>query len=224
MRIGFVHTVPALAATFEADLQQRVPGAAAVHVVDADLLARARAGGVDEVVQQRLDAHVAALRAQGVDAVLVTCSTLGDATERAGIGPGAPVVRVDAAMAEEAVALAQQRGSGAPRVTVLATERATVDPTTGVLHRAAAAREVAMTVEAIVLDEALTARAAGEQDRHDALVAEAVVTAARHADVVVLAQASMAAAAATVQVDVPVLSSPTSALARVVEAARGTGG
>ncbi|WP_156252865.1 aspartate/glutamate racemase family protein [Pseudactinotalea terrae] len=221
MRIGFVHTVPALAAAFERDLQEQVPGAVAVHVVDADLLAHARRTGVDEAVVDRLASHIRHLREDAVDAVLVTCSTLGDATERAGSGEGAPVVRVDAAMAEHAVALAQERAADRPRVTVLATVAATMGPTTGILHRAAAAREIEIEIDVHVLGEALAARESGDQARHDALIAEAVVQAAVSADVIVLAQASMAEAAAAAATDVPILTSPASALGRVIEVARG---
>lgn len=223
MRIGFVHTVPALAATFERDLKERVPDAVAVHVVDAELLARARAIGVDDVVHDRLAAHVRHLREDGVDAVLVTCSTLGDATEHAAGDGGAPVVRVDASMAEQAVALAQERAAGrSPRIAVLATVKATIEPTTGILHRAARARGADVEIHARVLEDALQARESGDQARHDALIADAVTAAASGADVIVLAQASMADAAGAATVDVPILTSPASALARVIDVARGT--
>jgi hypothetical protein len=219
MRIGFVHTVPALAATFERDLQQQVPDAVAVHVVDADLLSRARTTGVDEVVVDRLASHIRHLREVAVDAVLVTCSSLGDATEQAA-GAGAPVIRVDAAMAEQAVALARGRAQDRPRVTVLATVAATLGPTTGILHRAADALGTEIELDVRVLGEALSARESGEQPRHDALIAEAVTAAATTADVIVLAQASMAQAAGTAAVTVPILTSPASALGAVVAAAR----
>lgn len=226
MRIGFVHTVPALAATFERDLHDQVPDAVAVHVVDAELLARARTIGVDELVQNRLASHVQHLREDGVDAVLVTCSSLGDATEHAATGEGAPVVRVDAAMAEHAVALAERSATeraatARPRITVLATVQATIGPTTGILQRAAGMRGADVDIVTRVLDDALTARESGDQPRHDAMIAEAVTVAGADSDVIVLAQASMADAAAAADVDVPVLTSPASALARVIDVARG---
>lgn len=221
MRIGFVHTVPALAATFERDLHDQVPDAVAVHVVDAELLARARTIGVDELVQNRLASHVQHLREDGVDAVLVTCSSLGDATEHAAVGEGAPVVRVDAAMAEHAVALAGRAATERSRITVLATVQATIGPTTGILQRAAGMRGADVEIVTRVLDDALTARESGDQPRHDALIAEAVTAAGADSDVIVLAQASMADAAAAADVDVPVLTSPASALARVIDVARG---
>ncbi|HLU64393.1 MAG TPA: hypothetical protein VKY66_07705, partial [Protaetiibacter sp.] len=74
-----------------------------------------------------------------------------------------------------------------------------------------------------VVPDAAAARSAGDVERHDRLVAEAVREAAAEADVIVLAQASMAAAADEAHVDVPVLTSPASALRAVLDAAEGAG-
>jgi hypothetical protein len=212
VRIGFLHTVPALAARFEADLVAAAPGSTAVHVVDAELLATAIRSGVDGAVDAAVAAHIAHLAASGVDAVLVTCSSIGEAVERAAAGAAVPVIRVDQAMAAEAVRLA-----GGGRIAVLATLEATLGPTGRMLDRAAA--DTATAVTARVVPGAADARSAGDNDTHDRLIAEAVREAAQVADVVVLAQASMAPAAESAAVTVPVLTSPASALAAVIEAA-----
>jgi aspartate/glutamate racemase len=213
VRIGFLHTVPALAARFEADLAAAAPGSTAVHVVDAELLATAIRSGVDGTVDAAVASHIAHLAASGADAVLVTCSSIGEAVERAAARAAVPVIRVDQAMAAEAVRLA-----GAGRVAVLATLEATLGPTGGILDRAAA--KTSTVVTARVVTGAAAARSSGDDATHDRLIAEAVRAAAEDADVVVLAQASMAAAAEGAAVSIPVLTSPASALAAVIEAAR----
>lgn len=217
MRIGFLHTVPALAARFDADLVAAMPQATAVHVVDPGLLATAIRSGVDERVESSVAAHIAHLVADGADAVLVTCSSIGEAVERAAAGAAVPVVRVDDAMAAEAVARAGPGG----RIVVLATLEATLGPTGRLLERAAHDVTPAPAVRAEVVADAAAARAAGDDATHDRLVAEAVRAAAAEADVVVLAQASMAPAAEGAGVDVPVLTSPASALAAVLRAGVG---
>ena len=111
VRLGMLHTVPALAARFDADLVTAAPGSTAVHVVDANLLATAIATGVDDAVDAAVTAHVQHLAAAGVDAVLVTCSSIGESVEIAAATVDLPVVRVDAAMAARAIELA---GSGRP--------------------------------------------------------------------------------------------------------------
>ncbi|THG29264.1 aspartate/glutamate racemase family protein [Naasia lichenicola] len=216
MRIGFLHTVPALAARFESGLVAAEPGASAVHVVDAALLATAIRSGVDATVDAAVAAHVAHLAARGVDAVLVTCSSIGEATDRTAAAAGLPVVRVDAAMADEAVRIAGPSG----RIAVLATLEATLGPTGRLLERAARAQDEPPRVTSSVVAGAADARAAGDDSGHDRLVADAVQQAASSADVIVLAQASMAQAAQQASATIPVLTSPDSALAAVIAAAR----
>jgi aspartate/glutamate racemase len=219
MRIGFLHTVPALAPRFDAELASAVPGATAVHVVDAELLATAVRSGVDENVDDAVAQHIAHLAAEGADAVLVTCSSIGESVEKAAAAATVPVVRVDARMAADAVDAAGPRG----RIAVLATLEATLGPTGRILERAAADAAEPPTVQARVVPDAAAARAAGDLARHDRLVADAVRTAAADADVIVLAQASMATAADEAHVGVPVLTSPASALRAVLDAAEGAG-
>jgi phosphoheptose isomerase len=201
LRLGFLHTVPALAGRFDADLRAAEPGATAVHVVDGELLATAIRSGVDDAVDAAVARHVEALAAEGVAAILVTCSSIGESAELAAAAVGVPVVRVDAAMAADAVARA-------------------LGPTGRLLERSATALERPPVVTTSVVAGAGEARAAGDDARADELIAEAVRAAAAEADVVVLAQASMAAAAELAGVDVPALSSPASGLAAAIAVAR----
>lgn len=193
-RYGLIHNVPAMTATFH-DLVEEQAGADAeqIQVVDPWLLRAAMAaGGVTPEIVDRLAAHVAHLRDRGADGVLVTCSTLGEATEQVAerLGTTSPVVRVDQGMADRAAELAGDGGT----VAVLATVASTVGPTERLVHRSAAAAGVAVTVDVELLDEAGRAREAGDTARHDALVAAAVARWAVRADVAVLAQASRAGA------------------------------
>ena len=182
MNAGLLHTVPALADTFHRRLAGT--GVPLTHVVDPSLLARAIEVGVDDVLRDRVLAHVRHLAATGASAVLVTCSSIGEAAEAAAGQVDVPVVRVDLAMAEQAVA------SGG-RVAVLATLASTLGPTERLLRRLA---DGDVRVDPTLVEGAVAARDAGDQAGHDRLVRTAVERAAAEADVVVLAQASMAAA------------------------------
>jgi aspartate/glutamate racemase len=210
VRVGVLHTVPALAGTFESLIQQALPGSRQVHLADASLLADARRIGVTEDVTRRVDAHIRSLIDGGADAVLVTCSSIGEAVEAAASRVGVPVLRVDAPMAEEAARMAAEAAPGSDRpgrVAVLATLQATLGPTGRLLERAAAAVGN-VAVEATVVAGAIEARESGDQAGHDELVLRAARAAAGWADVVVLAQASMAAALRGESLAVPVLTSP----------------
>lgn len=214
MIAGLLHTVPALAATFDALVAAEVPRARRQHIVDAWMLETAIAEGVTDAVRDRVASHLAHLQAEGADAVLVTCSSIGEAAERAAEALAVPVLRVDAAMAAEAVRLA----TPLPHMAVLATNTATLGPTTRLIEREAVAQGTVVTVTARVVDGAAAARAAGDQATHDRLIGDAVREAARRAAVIVLAQASMADAAAGAGVDLPVLTSPAGGVARLREA------
>ncbi|TDE12672.1 aspartate/glutamate racemase family protein [Jiangella asiatica] len=221
--LGLIHTVPALGAVFHELVVDHAGDREVepIHVIDPWLLRTAMADGVTPEVVDRLAAHVEHLRRRGVAGVLVTCSTLGEASEEvvSRLGAGTPVVRVDQGMADRSVEIAGDGG----RVAVLATVASTLGPTERLVRRSATAAGVAVTVDSELLDEAGRARESGDGDRHDALVAEAVGRWARpeRADVVVLAQASMAevGGAAGAGRAVPVLSSPELAARRLVDVA-----
>lgn len=225
--VGLLHTVPALAATFDTLLTEQLPDAEFVHIADARLLRTAIREGVTDAVRASVAGHLAQLVDSGADAILVTCSSIGEAAEEAGARLAVPVVRVDAAMARDAVARATAAGGSTAHIAVLATNTATIGPTTRLVQReidrARAAGDAAeVTVDSTVVDGAAAARAAGRPEEHDRLVAEAVAAAAEDADVIVLAQASMADAAALAAVSIPVLTSPTGGVASLVAALDGS--
>ena len=219
VRAGLLHTVPALAGTFQSALLQRLPDVEAVHLADPALLATAVREGVTPEVRRRVAQHLRYLVDAGADAVLVTCSSIGEAVEEAAATLAVPVLRVDAPMTADAVAAASRAGAAAGRpgrIAVLATLAATLGPTGRLLERAAGDADV--VVSSTVVDGAVAARNAGDQATHDRLVADAVTAAGADADVVVLAQASMADAAAGAAVPVPVLTSPEGGIAALVAA------
>jgi aspartate/glutamate racemase len=217
VRVGLLHTVPALAGTFTTLVQPQLPDASLVHVVDAELLATAMREGVTPSVYARVAAHIAYLAASGCRAVLVTCSSIGEAVDAAARTIDIPVIRTDAPMAGEAVRLASATSSQGPGIiVVLATLDATLDPSVRLIESRAGAVDV--TVHSRVVPGAAEARANGDLETHDGLIADAVVEAAITADVIVLAQASMADAAGKVSTRVPVLSSPSGGVAALVAA------
>jgi Asp/Glu/hydantoin racemase len=217
-RAGLLHTAPALAETFQHALTRLDEGLDLTHVVDPSLLRRALGAGVDELVDERVLAHVRHLVATGVQAVLVTCSSIGEAAERAGEQVQVPVVRVDQAMAERAIELA---AAGGGRVAVLATLESTLGPTERLLRRMAAGRPEVVVVSDVVAGAAAS-RSAGDSREHDRLVRDRLSRAAADSDVVVLAQASMAPALDAVgSLAAPVLESVSSGSARLVETLRG---
>lgn len=207
-RLAMVHTVGRLEPLF-ADLAAELgPDVETTHVVDEDLLGEAIAAGrVPEATAARLEATVDRVLQGGADLVLVTCSSMGRVVD-AMAARGTPVVRVDEALADRAIEL------GA-RIGVIATLATTLEPTADLVRRRAdvAGREPgSVSLVTRVVDGAFDALKAGDLETHDELVRAGLRELLPLVDVVVLAQASMARVAATLDAgdtgDTPILASP----------------
>ncbi len=192
MRIACLHTAASNVVLFEA---ARPDGVRLSHAVRPDLLAAAEAEGLTPAIAAATAEALGALaKDEGTDAVLLTCSTLGPAAEAAG------ALRADAALAEAASA-----GGGTVEVLCAAPSTLTV---TAELFGAAAGRTGARVTVRLV-PGAWGLFHAGDQAGYAALIARDAE--ASRADVVALAQASMAPAAQLTAR--PVLTCPEAALA-----------
>jgi Asp/Glu/hydantoin racemase len=213
-RLALVHTVAGNVPVFERLVAELLPGVETTSIVDESLLNDAiTVGGLTDDIRARLDRRVREAVADGADAILVTCSSVGSAVEDAARGRRIPVVRVDQPMAEEAV----RAGS---RIGVLATLRTTLEPTADLVRRVADRDGRSVEVIARVAGGAFEALQAGDVERHDALVTEAFAGLRDEVDVVLLAQASMARILdALPEPDrrVPVLASPRLGVERMAE-------
>lgn len=209
-RVAFLHTGAVVIAPVIESARAALPDATLVNYLDdrivADLGDAERAASVAD----RL-AHLAeAARDAGADVVMLTCSSISGyaapTAERAGI----PVLRIDEAMADRAVATGT-------RIAVIATLPTTLEPTVTLLRERAALVGAAPEILDEVVDGAFAAVSSGDRPQHDALVAAAIERLAARADVVVLAQASMASAAERAVVSVPVLTSIRPGIERLAE-------
>jgi aspartate/glutamate racemase len=199
-RIAFLHTGAVVIGPVGELAREHLGGATTVNYLDdkivADLGDPERAASVPD----RLVDLANAARSGGADIVMLTCSSISHLAAATSERVGIPVLRIDEAMADQAV----ERGG---RIAVLATLPTTLAPTTALIRERAALAGRDPAVISEVVDGAFAAVSAGDRPAHDRLVAEAIERVAPGADVVVLAQASMASAAAAASVDVPVLTS-----------------
>lgn len=194
--IACLHTAAGNLAVFDAACP---PGAKLTHTLREDLLKDAEsAGGLTEEIAARTAAALEALATPGVDAVLLTCSTVGPGAARA--KAPVPVLRVDAALAEEAT-----RGGG--RVVVLCAVETTVEPTRAIFAEAASRHGATLDVR--LVPGAWAAFRGGDPARYHAIIAEAAEAAfAEGASQVALAQASMTGAVALARGRKPLASPP----------------
>jgi len=202
--VGFLHTSREHLTTFRALVAELLPDAQVLEVVDEIVLDQARRLGERDV---RVIGAIADRLAElvGADVVVCTCSTLGGVAEQVGRAAGAQVVRVDRAMVQRAVELA---ASSDGRVAVVATLASTLRPTCELFDEIMLSTGASVAVETIVIDRAWERLEHGDSEGYLDSVAAALPAIASTADVVVLAQASMAAARGRVDVATPILSSP----------------
>ncbi len=207
MRIACLHTVESNVKVFEAAAAS-LPGVSLSHAVRPDLLKRAEAeGGLTDAIRDEA-AELLRELAGGADAVLLTCSTVGPAAERADLLAPVPVLRVDGALATAAVARA---AAGKAQVDVLCAVQTTVEPTRALFERVADGTGVAIALH--IAPGAWDAFRAGDGAAYNRLIAEAAdALFANGAEVVAFAQASMAGAAALCTRGTP-LTSPGAGLA-----------
>jgi len=209
--IGFLHTADVHVPTFDALVDSLGSTETARHaIVDAQLLCDAQEHGpTDPGVIRRLDDHLTALAQQGATIVVCTCSTIGGEAERRGDALGLKTVRVDRAMAETAAA-------NGPVVAVVATAESTLGPTRDLLTAVAAQFDLPIDLRMHLCADAWPKFLAGDQAGYLAAVAEqcrAIVDGPGvPVNVIVLAQASMMAAADLLSLPIPVLSSPAPAV------------
>lgn len=213
--ISFLHTSPVHVVSFARLLDTQAPGMVAEHHVDEALLTAAQQAGADEaVLEQRIHAAMAAAAASGAAVVVCTCSTIGAAAERTPTGGCYTAMRIDRAMADAAIL-------AGPRILVVAALASTLAPTTRLLRESATALDRPVQLQSLLAEGAWPHFQAGDHAAYIRAIAECVTAATPAADVIVLAQASMAPATQALQeLGVPVLSSPSLGVARALARAQ----
>ena len=216
MTLTFFHTAPGNAAMLEALATEMAPEVSVKHVFGPELLDEAvKAGSMSEDLQHRISDRLLKETLQA-DIVVLTCSTVGAAAEAVSLTTSAPVQRIDKAMAEAAVA-------AGPRILVAACLESTVRPTCDLIQSVATAQNKQVHLDVILLTEAWPILQAGSPEGYVQAIADGLRPKADQADVIVLAQASMAKAEQLLaDLPIPVLSSPRLGVAAAIRQLRNT--
>jgi Asp/Glu/hydantoin racemase len=217
-RIVLIHALRDSIAPANAAMQVGWPEARVANLLDDSLSAdlAARHGVLEDSMIDRFVTLGRYARATGADGILFTCSAFGAAIDAVkGDLRMLPVLKPNEAGLEAALDLGK-------RIALLATFPATIPSMTHELETLARDRGMVPTIMTRVVDGALQALQAGDVAQHDRLIAEAARTFAS-ADAIVLAQFSMARAAASIPAGgrARIVTTPDSAVAklrRLVEA------
>ena len=207
--LGLIHTSATLVPVFQQLCTQYLPGVQVFNIVDDSLIKNViRNNALLPETARRVVDYAGSAEAAGADFILCTCSSIGAAVETAARLTSVPVLRVDQPMADQAVRTGK-------RIGVIATLPTTLEPTSDLVKRRAAAAGKEIELQSRLCEGAFDALMRGDTETHDRMVAEALKELSTQVDVIVLAQASMARVVDSLsEADkkVPILSSPAIAI------------
>ena len=203
--LGLIHTSATLVPVFQQLCTEHLPNVKTFNIVDDSLIKNVIASGeLTPATARRVVNYVGSAEAAGADYIMVTCSSIGAAVEASAALTRVPVLRVDQPMADNAV----QSGK---RIGVIATLPTTLQPTSDLVRRRAMAAGKDITIISHLCEGAFEALMSGDAATHDRMVAAALRDLISKADVILLAQASMARVVDTLDLadkKVPILASP----------------
>jgi Asp/Glu/hydantoin racemase len=206
LRVGLVHATLAAVGPMVAAFRDRAPEARLLHFLDEGLLEAVNRDGLTPLLETEFERLARRAVDSGVDGILMTCSAFSPLAPSLRHRLSIPLVSADEAMLQRAVQLG-------PRIRVIATVDAAGPTAREFLQRTAAASHRSISVQVAMVPEAFAALRAGDGPRHDRLIQERIDALAPDSDVIVLAQISMArAAAGSVVSRVPVLTSPAASI------------
>ncbi|MEQ8240861.1 MAG: aspartate/glutamate racemase family protein [Cyclobacteriaceae bacterium] len=210
-KLGLIHTSSTLVPVFQELIDKYLKGkdVKVFNIVDDSLIKNTiERNKLTPDTSRRVVDYVGSAEAAGADYIMVTCSSIGSAVEAAAGLSGVPVLRVDQPMADQAVQMGKKIG-------VVATLPTTLEPTSDLVRRRAQAAGKEVEITSKLCEGAFEALMGGAPEKHDEMVASALIALASEVDVIVLAQASMARVVGQLSEEdkkVPILASPTIAM------------
>lgn len=212
-KAAIFHTSAATLALFQTLTAKIMPEVEIMHIVEDSMIRDViKNGGPTPAINARIAGYVQAAERAGCRAFMTACSSIGASVEQCQLLTSMLVTRIDEAMVEKAI-------SQGKRVAVLATVETTLKPTLEFIKRKAMEAGKEIEIIPTLMSEAFTALLAGDNATHDRIVLAGLREALANADVIVLAQASMARVMEAMEEKpaVPVLTSPECGVLRLKE-------
>ena len=184
--------------------QKIIPEVQVYNIVDDSLLDEIMKNNcVTKSVAARFCTYALQAQYSGADLILSQCSSAGPAADIASRIVDVPVLKIDQAMAEEAVT----RGS---RIAVIGTVSSTMLPSTELIRSVAREKGLSVEVTPYLVDGALDIlMKENNRQKHNHLILEQIRAVTDCSDVVVFAQGSMVSVLDDLgDTKIPVLTSP----------------
>lgn len=203
-KVFVIHTSFVSVNDLKALFNEIIPEVQVFNIVDDSMLAEVMANGqVTPAIVRRICKYAVEAEALGADAILNQCSSVSEAVDVASNLIKIPYIKIDEAMAEEAVKI----GS---KISVIATVASTMGPSTRLIERAAERIGKNVDVRKCLVDGALNVlMKEGDKEKHNRMVLDMVEKVKDDSDVIVLAQGSMTVLLPDLKdIKTPILTSP----------------
>lgn len=206
-KIAMLHTSAATLAMMQQLIADIMPQAEVMHLVEESMIKQVmKAGGVTPAISARIAGYIQIAEKADCEIFMTACSSIGTAVEQCQFMTPLQLTRIDCAMVENAIAQGQ-------RIAVLATVATTLKPTLSHVQRKVQESGKPREIVPVLMEDAFHALLAGDMATHDRIVSEGLKNAFASADVIMLAQASMARVLQQLPTPpVPVLTSPESGI------------
>ena len=195
-KLVIFHTTPVTLTGLQPALKRHLPNVQVVNLLDDSMLPEIQAAGkVTAGVRVRLQAAlVHAALTLSPDVMLCACSAIGPVFLSSQPLISCPLVRIDRAMAQEAV-------NRASRICVAATGASTLEPTRALLVELAEQAGKSVILTDCLISEAGPLLSAGDLAGYARIIQDRLLALRDPVDCIVLAQASMAQALSSFPVD-----------------------
>lgn len=217
IKLAIIHTTASTVESLNSLAGEMIPDCEVVNFVDDSILPQLlENGGNLDLVKERLVSYAIYAQDVGADIILEACSSVGELVSEMESAVDIQVVRIDEAMAEEAIRRASNIG-------VAATISTTLNPTKRLLSEKAQIQDKHINLQSRLIDDAFNCLKQGDLEKHDRLLIEELSALAEQVEVMVLAQASMARVVPELSPDVQekFLSSPRLAMRRICDLVKG---
>jgi len=213
--ITMVHTVFPIVDNLKAIFAKKLgkQSVTIYNIVDDSILPRIINGsGLSPEIVSTVYQHISSAEKMGSDLILVTCSSISEVVDIVSPLVSVPVIKIDDAMTDEAVKIADNLG-------VIATIKTTLNPTINQLKKKMSKAKKEVKIVPVLCSDAYKALInENNPEKHDLLLYKAIEEIIESVDAIVLAQASMARLLPKLKklTNKPILTSTESGIERVI--------
>lgn len=213
--ITMIHTVTPIVDNLKAIFKKKLGNSSATiyNIVDDSILPRIlNNGSLSPEIISTVYQHISSAERMGSDIILVTCSSISEVVDIVSPLVSVPIIKIDDAMTDEAVKIADN-------IAVVATIKTTLNPTINQLKEKMVKAGKQINLVPLLCSSAYKALInESNPKKHDLLLYEAIEEIIENVDTIVLAQASMARLLPKLKklTNKPILTSPESAVEKVI--------